>query len=73
MTKAGVERVEGTMLVTVKADGTFTNVRVKSLNPSNLRNAVSRTFNGTFSDSGCKTAASPNDSDIEFDFSFKLE
>lgn len=73
MNKAGVDRVEGTILVTVNPDGTFSNVRVKEVTPGNLRNAVQRTFNGPLTDGACRTEKTGSSHEVEIPFTMKLD
>jgi hypothetical protein len=73
MNKAGVERIEGSIIATVNADGTFGNVRVGSINPGNMRNPVQRTFNAVLTDPACKTKAEGEKYDVEIPFLMKLE
>lgn len=73
MTKAGVDRIDGTVLVTLNPNGTFTNVRLKSVNPGNMRNPALRTFANALTSSACKAEGSSEAYDVEFEFGFKLE
>ncbi|TAG03606.1 MAG: hypothetical protein EAZ30_08725 [Betaproteobacteria bacterium] len=73
MNKAGVDRIEGTVLVTVNGDGTFTNVRVGSVNPGSMRNAVQRTFSTVLTDGGCRTKGDGEKFEVEIPFVMKLD
>lgn len=73
MNKAGVDRVEGTILATVNPDGTIGNVRAGTVNPGSLRNAVQRTFNTALTDPACKTKADGDKYDVEIPFVMKLD
>lgn len=73
MNKAGVDRVEGTILATVNPDGSISNVRAGSVNPGSLRNAVQRTFSAALTDSACRTKADGDRYDIEIPFVMKLD
>ena len=73
MNKAGVDRVEGTILATVNPDGTIGNVRAGTVNPGSLRNAVQRTFNAALTDPACKTKADGDKYDVEIPFVMKLD
>jgi hypothetical protein len=73
MNKAGVDRVEGTILATVNADGSIGNIRVGSVTPGNLRSAVQRTFAGALTDPGCKTKAEGEKFEVEIPFLMKLD
>ncbi|MCZ2134872.1 MAG: energy transducer TonB [Burkholderiales bacterium] len=73
MNKAGVDRIDGTILVTVNPDGTFTNVRVREVSPANMRNAVQRTFNTPLTDSACRTERSDVSHEVEIPFTMKLD
>ena len=73
MNKAGVDRIEGTILATVNADGTFSNVRAGTINPGNMRNAVQRTFASALTDPSCRTKADGEKYDVEIPFLMKLD
>jgi hypothetical protein len=73
MNKAGVERVEGTVLATINADGTISNVRAGSVSPASLRNAVQRTFAAALTDSACRTKAEGEKYEVEIPFLMKLD
>ncbi len=73
MNKAGVDRVEGTILATVNADGTIGNVRVGTVTPGNLRSAVQRTFASALTDAACRTKADGEKYEVEIPFLMKLD
>ncbi|MCS6996931.1 MAG: energy transducer TonB [Casimicrobiaceae bacterium] len=73
MNRAGVDRIEGTVLVTLNPDGTFTNVRVKEVSPPGMRNVVQRTFAGPLTSSACRTEKSDVASEVEIPFVMRLE
>ena len=73
MNKAGVDRIEGTILATVNADGTFSNVRAGNITPGSLRSAAQRVFAAALTDPACKTKADGDKYDVEIPFLMKLE
>ena len=73
MNKAGVDRIEGTILATVNADGTIGNVRAGTVTPGSLRNAVQRTFAQALTDPSCKTKADGEKYEVEIPFLMKLD
>ena len=73
MNKAGVDRVEGTILATINGDGSISNVRAGSVNPGSLRNAVQRTFAAALTDPSCKTRAEGEKYEVEIPFLMKLD
>ena len=73
MNKAGVDRIEGTILATVNADGTFGNVRAGNITPGNLRGAVQRTFAAALTDPACKTKGDGEKYEVEIPFLMKLD
>ena len=73
MNKAGVDRVEGTILATINADGSISNVRAGSVTPGSLRNAVQRTFATALTDPSCKTKAEGEKYEVEIPFLMKLD
>lgn len=73
MNKAGVDRVEGTILATINADGTIGNVRAGSVTPGSLRNAVQRTFAAALTDASCRTKAEGEKYEVEIPFLMKLD
>ena len=73
MNKAGVDRVEGTILATINADGSISNVRAGSVSPGSLRNAVQRTFAAALTDPACKTKAEGEKYEVEIPFLMKLD
>ena len=73
MNKAGVDRIEGTIMATVNADGTFGNVRAGSINPGSLRTAVQRTFAAALTDPSCRTKGDGEKYEVEIPFLMKLD
>jgi hypothetical protein len=73
MNKAGIDRIEGTVLVTLNPDGTFSNVRVKDVTPGNMRSAVQRTFAGPLTSDACRTDKSDLAQEIEIPFVMRLD
>jgi hypothetical protein len=73
MNKAGVERVEGTIQVTLNADGSFSNVRVLNVSPNSVRNGVQRIFNAALTDASCRAKGEGEKSELEIPFVMKLE
>jgi len=73
MNKAGIDRIDGTILATVNPDGSFSNVRVREVTPGNMRNAVQRTFNGPLTDPACRTEKSDSSHEVEIPFTMKLD
>ena len=73
MNKAGVDRIEGTILATVNADGSISNVRAGNITPGSLRSAVQRTFSAALTDPSCKTKADGEKYEVEIPFLMKLD
>jgi hypothetical protein len=73
MNKAGVDRIEGSILATVNPDGTFGNVRVGNITPASLRNAVQRTFNTVLTDPACRAKGDSEKFEVEIPFLMKLD
>jgi hypothetical protein len=73
MNKAGIERVEGSILATVNPDGSVSNVRVKDVNPGSLRNPIQRTFQAALTAGSCKIQSNGDRFEVEIPFTMKLE
>jgi hypothetical protein len=73
MNKAGVERIDGSVLAVVNPDGTFSNVRVGNITPGSMRNPVLRTFTSVLTDPACRTKGDGERFEVEIPFTMKLE
>ena len=73
MNKAGVDKIEGSILATVNGDGTFSNIRAGNINPASLRNAVQRTFSAVLSDPACRAKGDGEKFEVEIPFLMKLD
>jgi hypothetical protein len=73
MNKAGIDRIEGTILATINGDGSISNVRAGSVNPGSMRTAVQRTFSTALTDPACRTKAEGEKYEVEIPFTMKLD
>lgn len=73
MNKAGVDRVEGSILATVNPDGSLSNVRVKEITPGSLRSPIQRTFNNSLTSGSCKIQSNGDRFEVEIPFLMKLD
>lgn len=73
MNKAGVDRVEGSILATVNPDGSISNVRVKDVTPGSLRSPIQRTFANALTAGTCKIQSNGDKFEVEIPFLMKLD
>jgi periplasmic protein TonB len=73
MNKAGIERVEGSVLATVNPDSSVSNIRVKDASPGSMRNPVQRAFQASLTSGGCKIQSNGDKFEVEIPYTFKLE